>query len=87
MEQENNLLGKKKKHGEGKGGCIYNINNWRSKIFFLWKRRNTEKKKEENIWRRNISFFAEEKENGEGRGGKYLDMDFFLEERKNCKGK
>ena len=47
-------MGKKKKHGEGKGGCIYNINNWRSKIFFLWKRRNTEKKKEENIWRRNI---------------------------------
>ena len=59
MEQENNFWGKEKKHGEGKGGCIYNINNWRSKIFFLWKRRNTEKKKEENIWRRNIFSLGE----------------------------
>ena len=47
-----------------KGGCIYNINNWRSKIFVLWKRRNTEKEKEENIWRR-IMLLLEEKKKGE----------------------
>ena len=33
-----------------------------------------EKKKEENIWRRKI-FFAKEKTNREGRGGKYFDKE------------
>ena len=37
----------------------------------LWRRRKTEKEKEENIWTIKI-IFAEEKENGEGKGGKYI---------------
>ena len=47
------------------------------KNFFV-EEKKTENKKEENIWRRVISFFAEEKETEK-------DMDFFLEEKKNCK--
>ena len=36
----------------------------------FWRRRKTERKKEENIRRRGISYFLEEKKNREGKGGK-----------------
>ena len=55
----------------------------------------------ENIWRRKLFFFAEEKKNGEGNGGKYLEKVsiffcrgegrggtyIFVEEKKNGEGK
>ena len=37
------------------------------------RRRKKEEKKGGNIWRGRISFFPEEKENREGKGGKYLE--------------
>ena len=50
------------------------------KYVFLWRRLKAEK---ENI------FFAVEKKNGEGKGGKYLEKEniFFAEEKKNGEGK
>ena len=49
----------------------------RRKIFregeylFFWRKRKPEKEKEENIWRR--KFFVEERKDGVGKGGKYLE--------------
>ena len=43
-----------------------------------------EKEKEENIWRRKIDSFVEEKKNGEGKGRKCVEKEnifSFLEEK------
>ena len=42
-------------------------------IYIQWRRRKTEK--EENISRRKISCFREEKKNGEGKGETYLEKE------------
>ena len=43
---------------------------------FFWRRRRTgaENENEENIWRRRM-FFVEEKKNGKGKLGKYLEKE------------
>ena len=52
------------------------------KYIFLQRRQNTEKEKEDYIWRRKLHFCE-----GEGKGGKYLEKEtiFFEEEKKNVK--
>ena len=54
------------------------------KYIFLQRRQNTEKEKEDYIWRRKLHFCE-----GEGKGGKYLEKEtiFFEEEKKNVEGK
>ena len=41
--------------------------------FSFLRTRKAEKKKEENVWRRRISFFLEEKKNREGKRWNYLE--------------
>ena len=42
---------------------------------FLRRRRQTEKEKEANMWRKKTFFLQMEKKNGEGKGGKYLEKE------------
>ena len=64
MEKEDNIcraivLLRKGKMGKEKEGYIRE-----GKMYFLWRRRNTGKEKEENIW----NIFAEAKKKREGKG-------------------
>ena len=61
------------------------------KVFFVEKKKKGKREKEENIWRRKISFckgegkyfFVQENKNRDGKGGKYLEKEnIFLVEDK-----
>ena len=67
---------------------------WKRKIIFekgkyIFLEENKTGKDEEYIWSRKICFFAEEKINSRGKGGKYLEKEnmLFAEEKNNGEGK
>ena len=55
---------------------------WRRKIYFFQRKAKPAKKNEEYSWRQKICFFAGEKINSRGKGGRYLEKEFFLRRRR-----
>ena len=68
-EKEDNFWRRKirKIFGEGK------YRKYLEKENIVLQRRRRTKKNKENIWRKNIVFFVEDKKNGDGKGGNYLE--------------
>ena len=94
------MFAKEKNNGEGKGKkWLEEVNIFcrgqerrreeRRKIYFLQRKRKTEKEKAGNIRRRNISFFAEEKKtkNEKEENIWRKNIYFFAEEKKKREGK
>ena len=71
-----------------RGQYLEKENVWRRKIvFFLWRRRRTEKENIENIWRREVVFCGGEEERRKIWRIFGKENSFFVEEKKNEEGK